>query len=166
MTKDDTTDVVVSRIINAPVATVWKMWTDPKMVTQWWGPTDYTSPSAQIDLRTGGKYLFCMRAPAYQGGQDSYTAGEYKEIVPMEKLVFTQSLADADGEKLSKDQLPPDFPENILTTITFKEVNGMTELTITEQGWALSQMSAFAYAGMHQSLDKMATVLAPSEGVK
>lgn len=153
------TDVAITRIINAPVATVWKMWTDPKAVTKWWGPTDYVSPSARIDLREGGTYLFCMRAPAYQGGQDSYTTGEYKEIVPMKKLSFTQSLANADGEKLSKDQLPPDFPENILTTVTFKEVNGMTELNIVEQGWSLSQMSVFAYAGMHQSLDKWANVL-------
>jgi uncharacterized protein YndB with AHSA1/START domain len=153
------TDIVITRIINAPVAMVWKMWTDPEAVTQWWGPADYTSPSARIDLREGGKYLFCMRAPQYQGGQDSYTAGEYLEIVPMEKLVFTQSLADADGKNLSKDQLPPDFPESILTAIAFKEVSGMTELIITEQGWTPSQMSVFAYAGMHQSLDKMTTVL-------
>lgn len=157
MTKN-TTDIVITRIINAPVASVWKMWTDPKAVTQWWGPTDYTSPSAQIDLREGGKYIFAMRAPQYQGGQESYTAGEYKEIIPMEKLVFTQSLADANGEKLDKAQRPPDFPDDVLTTITFKEVNGMTEMNIVEQGWELSQMSVFAYAGMHQSLDKLAII--------
>ena len=159
MARNNTTDIVITRIINAPVATVWKMWTDPKAVTKWWGPADYTAPSARVDLREGGMYLFCMRAPQDQGGQDSYTVGEYKGVVPMEKLVFTQSLADADGEKLSKDQLPPDFPENVLMTITFKEVNGMTELTITEKGWTPSQMSVFAYAGMHQSLDKLAIVL-------
>src|SRR5258708_13339198 len=109
------------------------MWTDPKTVTKWWRPADYTAPSARVDLREGGTYVFWMRAPQDEGGQDRYTVGEYTGVVPMEKLVFTQSLADADGEKLSKDQLPPDFPENVLTTITFTEVNGMTELTITEK---------------------------------
>jgi uncharacterized protein YndB with AHSA1/START domain len=156
---NNATEVVVNRVINAPVATVWKAWTDPKAVMEWWGPADYTAPTARIDLREGGTYLFCMHAPDYQGGEDSYTVGEYKEINPMKKLVFTQSLANADGEKLSKDQLPPDFPEEVLTTVTFTDVNGMTELNITERGWMPSKMSVFAYAGMHESLDKMTKVL-------
>ena len=151
-----THDVVVTRIINAPVATVWKMWTDPNEVVKWWGPADFTSPSARIDFREGGEYVFAMTAPHYQGGEDSFTSGIYKEIVPMKKLVFTQGLSDMNGKRLPLDQLPPDFPEDILVTIEFKDVNGMTELTITEKGWKPSTMSAFAYAGMHQSLDKLA----------
>jgi uncharacterized protein YndB with AHSA1/START domain len=152
-------DVVITRIINAPVATAWKMWTDPKEVVKWWGPTDYTSPSASIDLREGGTYVFAMRAPEYQGGQDSFTSGEYKEISPMKKLIFTQGLSDANGKRLPVDQLPPDFPENIVTTIDFRDVNGMTELTITEHGWKPSTMSVFSYAGMHQSLDKLSIII-------
>lgn len=157
MTNDRT--VNIQRILNAPVETVWRLWTDPKEVVKWWGPANYTSPSAELDLRVGGAYLFCMHAPQEQGGEDSYTAGEYKEIIPMEKLVFTQSLANSKGEKLNKDSLPPDFPETVMTTITFKDVNGMTELTITEEGWSPSLMSVFAYAGMHESLDKMVSIL-------
>lgn len=154
-----TSDVTITRIINAPVATVWKMWTDPKEVVKWWGPADYTSPSAQLDLRQGGQYVFAMRAPEYQGGKESFTSGEYKEIVPMKKLVFTQGLSDAEGNHLPADQLPPDFPEDILTTLKFKEVNGLTELVIIEKGWKPSTMSVFAYAGMHQSLDKLSVIL-------
>ena len=71
MASDETTNVVVNRILNAPVATVWKLWTDPELVTKWWGPQDYTSPSAKIDLREGGSYIFSMRAPQYQGGAES-----------------------------------------------------------------------------------------------
>lgn len=155
-----TNDVVITRILNAPVATVWKMWTDPEEVVKWWGPADYTSPSAQVDLREGGSYVFAMRAPEYQGGEESFTSGEYKEIVPMKKLVFTQGLSDAEGKRLPVAQLPKDFPEDILTTIDFKEVKGMTELTIREKGWKPSMMSVFSYAGMHQSLDKLTTILA------
>ena len=154
-----TNDVVITRIINAPVATVWKMWTDPDEIVKWWGPTDYTSPSARLDLRVGGQYVFAMRAPEYQGGQESFTSGEYKEVIPMEKLVFTQGLSDAKGDRLPADQLPADFPEDILTTIEFREVNGITELVITEKGWKPSTMSVFSYAGMHQSLDKMSALL-------
>jgi len=94
-------DLVVTRIIDAPIELVWKAWTDPQYVMRWWGPEFYTSPTCKIDLREGGSYLFCMRAPQDQGGQDTYTAGVYKKIVPMERLEFTQSLADKDGKKIS-----------------------------------------------------------------
>lgn len=74
-----------------------------------------------IDFREGGKYVFAMRAPADQGGQDSYTAGVYKKIVPMERLEFTQGLSDKDGNPIDPAQMgmPPDFPKEIRTVIVF-----------------------------------------------
>lgn len=154
---DDTTEIVVSRILNAPVETVWRLWTDPELVTEWWGPQDYTSPSASIDLREGGSYVFSMRAPDEQGGAESFTGGVYTKIVPLERLEFTQSITDADGEPLPPDQLPEGFTQGIRTSVEFAAIGGLTELTITERGWSRSLMSVFAYAGMHQSLDKLTT---------
>jgi uncharacterized protein YndB with AHSA1/START domain len=155
-------DLVVTRIIDAPLEMVWKAWTDPKHVMRWWGPKYYTSPSCKIDLREGGKFLFCMHAPKEQGGQDSYTAGVYQKIVPMERLVFTQSLADTDGNRIDPAQLgmPPDFPREIRTEVVFKAKGTMTELTITEYDWPVSQMYVYSLAGMHQSIDKLAASLA------
>jgi uncharacterized protein YndB with AHSA1/START domain len=151
-------DLVVTRIIDAPVEMVWKAWTEPKEVMRWWGPKHYTSPSCRIDLRVGGKYVFCMRAPSDQGGQDSYTAGVYKRIVPLELLEFTQSLADKDGNPIDPAQLgmPPDFPKELRTVVVFKAKGGMTDLTITEYDWTVSQMYVYSYAGLHQSIDKLA----------
>jgi uncharacterized protein YndB with AHSA1/START domain len=157
-------ELVVTRIIDAPLEMVWKAWTEPEHVMKWWGPKYYTCPSCQIDLREGGKYIFAMRAPAEQGGQDSYTAGVYKKIIPMEYLEFTQGLADKDGNPIDPRQIgmPPDFPDEILTTIVFKPKGEMTELTITEHGWTPGQMYVYSLAGMHQSIDKMAAALAKS----
>lgn len=152
-------NVVISRILNAPLATVWKMWTDPDEIVKWWGPAGYTSPSAQLELREGGSYVFAMQAPDYQGGEKSFTSGKYKEIAHMKKLVFTQYLSDATGQPLPPDKRPPDFPEEILTVIEFEDINGMTLLTITEKGWKPSLLSVFSYAGMHQSLDKLWAIL-------
>ena len=151
-------NIVVKRIIDAPVELVWKAWTEPEHVMRWWGPQYYTSPSCKIDLREGGKYIFCMRAPQEQGGQDSYTAGVYTEIVPLERLAFTQGLADQDGNPIDPAQIgmPPDFPAEIRTVVTFKRIRGdMTELTVTEYDWPVSQMYVFSLAGMHQSIDKL-----------
>src|SRR5215212_1384745 len=155
-------DIVVTRIIDAPVELVWKAWTEPEHVMKWWGPKYYSSPSCKIDLREGGKYIFAMHAPADQGGQDAYTTGVYKKIVPMEYLEFTQGLSDKDGNPVDPAQvgMPPDFPKEVRTTIVFKAIRGdMTELTITEYDWTVSQMAVYSLAGMHQSIDKLAESL-------
>lgn len=155
-------DIVVTRIIDAPLEMVWKAWTDPEHVIRWWGPKDWTSPTCKIDLREGGKFIFCMRAPKDQGGQDMYTTGVYKKIVPMERLEFTQGLGDKDGNKIDPAQvgMPPDFPEEIRTEILFKAKGEMTELKITEFDWTMGQMAVYSLAGLHQSIDKLAESLA------
>ncbi len=155
-------DLVVTRIIDAPLELVWKAWTDPQYVMRWWGPEFYTSPTCKIDLREGGSYLFCMRAPQDQGGQDMYTTGVYKKIVPMQLLEFTQSLSDKDGHRITPDKIgmPPDFPAEVRTTIVFTAKKGMTEITVTEYDWPMTQMRVFSLAGLHQSIDKLAASLA------
>lgn len=156
-----TEGLVITRIIDAPVELVWQAWTDPVHVMRWWGPKYYTSPSAKIDLRVGGKFIFCMRAPAEQGGQDSYTSGVYTKIVPLERLEFTQGMSDKDGNRIDPGSvgLPPDFPQEMDTVIQFNRKGDLTELIITESHWKASPMAVFAYAGMHESLDKMSAVL-------
>ena len=156
-------DLVISRIIDAPLELVWKAWTEPEQIQRWWGPKDYASPTCQLDLRVGGKFLFCMRAPVEQGGQDSYTAGMYREILPMQRLDFTQYLADQDGNKIDPAEIgmPPDFPKEMRTIVGFKAKGEMTELTITISGWTMpGQMYVYALAGWHQSIDKLAAALA------
>jgi uncharacterized protein YndB with AHSA1/START domain len=150
-------ELVVTRIIDAPLELVWKAWTEPERVMRWWGPKDYTSPFCKIDLREGGKYIFCMRAPQEQGGQDSYTSGIYLKIVPLQRLEFTQGLSDKDGNRIDPAQLgmPPDFPREIRTEIIFKPKSNFTELIITEHGWMPGQMYVYSLAGMHQSIDKL-----------
>jgi uncharacterized protein YndB with AHSA1/START domain len=151
-----TEDLVIRRLINASVEQVWDAWTKPDQVMKWWGPKDYTAPSAEIDLREGGKWVFCMRAPENQGGQDSYGGGTYQKIVPHERLEFTQGLTDAEGNPLPAGQLPEGFPTQLHTTLEFKKVkDDLTELVITERGWEPSTIMVFAIAGTHQSVDKL-----------
>jgi uncharacterized protein YndB with AHSA1/START domain len=158
-----TIDLVVIRIIDAPIERVWKAWIDPEHVMRWWGPTGYTSPTCKIDLREGGKYVFSMRAPNDQGGQDSYTAGVFKKIIPMERLEFTQGLSDKEGNKIDPATvgMPPDFPKEIPTEVVFKKAKcDMTELTITEHDWTPGQMFVYSIAGLQQSIDKLAESVA------
>lgn len=163
----DTTSVkkeqlVVTRIIDAPIDVVWDAWTQPEHVMHWWGPKDYTSPSCKIDLRVGGKYVFAMQAPQEQGGQVSYTAGVYRRIFPLEVLEFTQGLSDAQGNRIDPAEIgmPPDFPAELHTTVTFRPRGDMTEITITQEGWVPSQMFVYALAGTQQQTDKLSEYVA------
>ncbi|MEK6325805.1 MAG: SRPBCC domain-containing protein [Acidobacteriota bacterium] len=156
-------DLVIIRLFHAPVELVWKAWTDPDYVVRWWGPTSFTSPSCKIDFRVGGKFLFHMRAPKeFQGGQDFYTAGVYKKIVPMKLIEFSQGLADKDGNRIDPTTMgmPADFPKEIPSALAFKRVGDKTELTVTEYDWTVGQMLDMSEAGMNQCLDKLAELLA------
>jgi uncharacterized protein YndB with AHSA1/START domain len=156
-------DVVITRLFDAPVEIVWKAWTDPEFVKRWWGPTGFTSPTCKIDFRVGGKYVFHMRAPKdFQGGQDFYTAGVYKKIVPLQLIEFTQGLSDKDGKPIDPGAMgmPPDFPKEIPSSLVFQRVGDKTELTVTEYGWTVGQMRDMSESGMNECLDKLAAVLA------
>jgi len=155
-------DIVVTRIIDAPLDLVWRAWTDPEQMQHWWGPQYYTSPTCKMDFRVGGKYVFAMRAPEEQGGMVSYTAGVYTRIEPKQRLEFTQGLADENGDPIDPASIgmPADFPKEVHTTVTFKAKGEMTEMVITESGWTPGQMMVYSLAGMHQMIDKLAEYLA------
>jgi uncharacterized protein YndB with AHSA1/START domain len=156
-------DMVVTRIIDAPVKKVWEAWTNPELIKCWWGPKDYTSPLATVDLKAGGKFLFCMRAPREQGGADSYTLGIYSKIVPFKSLEFVQSFADKEGNSITPAQagLPADVPVEMRSLVTFKRIHNdqLTELAVVEYAWPVGQMYVYSMAGWHQSIDKLSKCL-------
>ncbi len=92
--KEKNEDIIITRMFDAPREIVWKAWTDPELTKRWWGPKNFTAPVIRIDLRVGGKYLNCMRGP---DGKDYWSTGIYREIVPRERLVMTDSFADEKG---------------------------------------------------------------------
>ena len=68
MTKDAGSEVermVVTRVFDAPRELVWKAWTDPKYIMQWWGPKGFTAPVCEMDFRVGGKFLCCMKCAGW-----------------------------------------------------------------------------------------------------
>ena len=82
---------IITRVFDLPCKSVWKAWTDPDYFMRWWGPKDFTSPFCKLDLRADGKYLCCMRS---KKGQDFWSTGTYNEIVPLKRIVYTDSFAD------------------------------------------------------------------------
>ncbi|MBI5228131.1 SRPBCC domain-containing protein [Candidatus Micrarchaeota archaeon] len=149
-----TNDLVINRTFNAPVEKVWNAWADPVELRKWWGPKAFTSPFCKTEFHVGGKYLWCMRAP---DGKDYWSTGIYKEIVSMKKIVYTDSFADAKGNRVpaSSYGIEGEFPEELTVTVTFEEVNGKTKMTLKHAGMPAGEMSKMANAGWNESFDKM-----------
>jgi len=166
-----TKNIVVTRVFDAPVEQVWKAWSDPEYVRQWWGPTGFSCPMAEMDFREGGTSLVCMRAPKEFGGQDMYNTWTYKQIVPLQQIEFIQNFADQTGNKADPalHGLPPDAPQEVRNLVTFKALSGdsapqpetgKTEVTVTEFDWTVGPIMEMSKAGLEQCLDKMAAIFA------
>ena len=149
---------VITRVFDAPRELVWKAWTEPDRLMQWWGPKGFTAPVCEIDLRVGGKYLNCMRSPE---GKDYWSTGVYREIVPLERIVCTDSFADEHGNVVPATHygMSPDFPLEMLVTVTFEEHEGKTTMTLRHVGIPAGEMRELTGAGWNESFDKLAESL-------
>jgi uncharacterized protein YndB with AHSA1/START domain len=157
--------ITIERFFDAPREMVWRSWTEPEMVKRWWGPEGFTAPSIKIDLRVGGKYIFCMHGPeGSEFDKDLYSAGVYKEIVPMERLVVSDYFSDAEGNWVDPEVygMDTDMPAEMDVTVMFDEAEGgKTKLTIEyprpESGEIFQAMLKSGMTeGWNSSLDKLA----------
>jgi uncharacterized protein YndB with AHSA1/START domain len=143
-------EITITRIFNAPRATVFKAWTDPKILAQWWGPKGFTNPRCEFDARVGGIIRVDMRAP---DGAIYPMGGEVREIVPPERLVFTNNALDTDGNPIIEG----------FTTVTFAEQGGKTTLTLRTRGTAIAEIAVKYLQGMEMgwtmSIDKLEALL-------
>lgn len=153
--------IVIERIFDAPPALVWKAWTDPEHFMRWWGPQHFTSPVCQMDLRVGGKYLYCMESP---DGQRYFSTGIYQEVIPNQRLVYTDNFADADGNivPMSYYNMGDDTIHDMRIIITLEDVDGKTKMTMTQIAAPTTDSHAtsdMAIMGWNQSFDKLAETL-------
>ncbi len=157
-------DLVVARVLDAPIEQAWNAWSDPEQVKRWWGPDGFTCPVARMAFREGGTSLVCMRAPKeFLGGQDMYNTWTYEKIVPLKRFVYILRFADKDGNTMdpAKLGLPADMPREVRNEVTFRELaKDRTEVTVTEFGWTIGPMMEMSKRGLEQCLDKMAAIFA------
>ena len=160
---DQTHNVVVTRIFDAPPEQLWKAWSESEYVRQWWGPAGFTCPLAEMDFREGGTTLVCMRAPQEYGGQDLYNTWTYTKIVPMQRIKYILRFTDKDGKAFDPAEmgLPAGVPKEVHNVNIFKDLgNGKTELNITEYGYTSDQAHDISKLGLEHCLDKMAAIFA------
>ncbi len=163
-TSKEKKQLIITRLFNAPRALVWKAWTEPGYIKRWWGPKGFISPFARIDLRVGGVYLFCMQSP---DGQDFWSTGVYRLVIPEEQIVISDSFADDKGNIVPASHygMSGDWPKELLITVTFEEQKGRTKLTLKHEGIPPGEMLEMTGTGWNESFDKLEKVFEEEKAV-
>lgn len=138
--------VTLTRVYDAPRDLVWRAWTDAKHLAHWFGPKGFTSSVPELDVRVGGALHIVMHGP---DGNDYPMKGEFREVVPPKRLVFSNIAIDKNGNHLLEGE----------TTVIVEEQDGKTRLTLHTRAVGLvpiaPQMLAGMEAGWSQSIDKL-----------
>ena len=144
--------VVIERTFDTPLDLIWQMWTEPEHFKHWYGPKGFTVPVAEMDLRVGGRHLFCMESP--DGSMKMCSAGEYTEVIPNKRLAYTDSPADENGNVVSPSDMgmPEGYPAMTEVTILFEEIDGRTKMVMTHAG---VPADSGAGGGWEQAFDKL-----------
>lgn len=147
--------LTLARTFDAPRELVWKAWTDPKLVQQWWGPDGVTNPTCEWDATPNGKIHIVMLAGIELGpmaGQEWPMTGEFEEIQKFEKIVFTAN-AILDGKEVLTTR----------TTVTLEEQDGKTNIIVHIVVTKTTPEAAGPLQGMemgwNQQLDKLVTFI-------
>ena len=117
---------VITRLLNAQRELVYRVWTEIDHLKEWFGPKGFTMDSCTLDVRPGGRFHYCMRAP---GGQEMWGRFVYCEVVPLERIAFVVSFSDAAGG-VTRNLMSAQWPLEILSTVTFAEQEDKTLLTM------------------------------------
>ncbi len=141
-------ELVLTRLIDASRDKLYRAWTDPELLKQWFAPLPYTTPVAKLDVRPGGANLIVMRGP---DGKDLPNRGVYLEVVRNERLVFTDAYTEA------WEPSPKPFMTVILT---FTDEGGTTRYTARVRHWTVADREAHEQMGFHEGWGKCADQLA------
>jgi uncharacterized protein YndB with AHSA1/START domain len=135
--------ILITREFDAPRRLVYRAWTTPELVRRWWSGRRGAMTVADIDLRVGGSWRYVMVA---EGGHEVAFHGEYRELVPDERIVTTEVFEGMPGE-------------GVLDVVTFREADGRTTLELlVECGSRATRdviMQTGMEAGMQEQMDRL-----------
>jgi uncharacterized protein YndB with AHSA1/START domain len=155
--------VVIERTLDAPVDLIWQMWTKPEHFQAWYGPTGAKVPVANLDVQVGGTRLICMEMETPNGPMQMWFTGEFREVVVNERLVYTDSMSDEEGNVLSPADMgmPAGHPETTEVIVQLEDLGGSTKMVMTHVGVAADSGGAGGWA---MAFDKLEAHVASVRG--
>lgn len=150
--------LIITRIFDIQRERMWRYWTEAEKLSCWWGPKDFTAPYTQIDLRIGGKYLYCMRGP---DGKDYWGTGIYKEISEPNRIVYSDSFADEHGNVVPATYygMTSELPLEMEVYLTLEDIGDKTRMTLEHCGLPEGEMLEMTKIGWNESFDKLVECL-------
>jgi len=140
----------ISRLLKAPRALVWEVYSDPKHMQNWFGPKGSTVTHSKLDFRVGGTYHYAMKV---EGGMELWGKQLFQEIVPHEKLVLIQCFSNPQGE-VTRNPWAAGWPMFTLSTTTMTEQEGGTLLTIVWAPHEATEEESALFAASHASMNQ------------
>jgi uncharacterized protein YndB with AHSA1/START domain len=131
-------ELVLTRLIDAPAEKLFRCWTDPKLIVQWFTPPPYKTIRAETDVRAGGASLVVMQSPE---GHEIPNRGVYLEVIPNQKLVFTDAFTKA---------WEPSEKPFMIGTLTFENEGGKTRYIARILHWSVEDRQAHEKMGFHE----------------
>ena len=143
-------DLSIERTFDAPIDLIWAMWTEAEHFANWYGPMGATIPNAEMDVVIGGKRSITMEMQTPDGPMQMFFIGEYREIDPKTRLVYTEGMADSEGTALTAEQMgmPPGAPMETSVVVELEDLGDRTRMLMTHigvpadspggQGWAMA----------------------------
>ena len=150
--------VTIERTFDAPVPLIWQMWTDPEHFANWYGPAGAAMPVARMDVQVGGTRLICMQVTGPSGPMQRWFTGEYLEVIEHQRLVYTESMSNEDGDIIAPADvgLPPGHPATTEVRVEFDDLGGRTRVVLTHLGIPAGSPGALGWA---MAMDKLAALL-------
>lgn len=141
-------ELLLTRLIAAPREKIFKAWTTPELLVQWFTPKPWQTVRAEVDVRPGGASLIVMRGP---DGTEFPNRGVYLEVVPNQRLVFTDAFTEA---------WKPSEKPFMTGVLTFEDEGGKTRYTARVLHWTVADREAHEKMGFYEGWSKATEQLA------
>ena len=143
-------EIIMSRVFDAPRELVFKTYTDPKLIPQWWGPRDYTTIVDKMDVKPGGLWRYIQRGT---DGSEYAFRGVYHESLAPERLIYTFEFEPMPGHVC-------------LETVKFEDQEGQTKVTVISVFQSVEDRDGMLQSGMEEgsvdTWDRLEELLAKS----
>lgn len=150
--------ICITRLFDAPRELVFRAWTDPEMLLRWYAPKGCTLRFSYIDMRQGGSFLSCISNPDHG---DCWCKAGVRELVENERLIYTMTVADAEGRPVNPADvgMHPEWPAETLVSVSFSDHEGKTKVVLYQTAPEDLARKTGAYPSWLQMMDRLEEML-------